>query len=211
MENINITQDDTIYENKSSALVKLNITQISPGELLSIRYYNDLSYNSIDTLLALGVGNETGQGPSYYSIISESTNLIVQDILYNQWPDTSEVYKGEVYFVVIEEGQTIETNPDVLDVDIDLDVETIKRFYYATIGEDEHGMKYISKIVPVEFFTYFTSLKDKKFYLVEPINGLLVDITRGQLGYDTLDARLKKLEEAVTVTVKVNDTKLIFL
>ena len=85
-------QREVIYQNKSSALIALNLLKIQEGELLKIKY--ETPSGEIDSLVAVGV--KDGMGPSCYTLISDQSIPLITAIL-DYRPDVSDTISGSIY------------------------------------------------------------------------------------------------------------------
>ena len=195
---IRVIQEETIYENRTSALIRLNIISMEPGVSYSLRYKSGI--NKIDTLLALGTAN--GQGPSCYSLISDQSMPVISDIIF-EYPDVSEVLYGEVYLLV--EGATRNESYEEEGLIIQVDIQEEVTFSLIQINEDKSTTK-----IPLDYCMYFSCSADKKLYYLDPSKNFLVDVSMNLYGSrDVLD-KLKQLEESI-VQVKVRGNMLVIL
>lgn len=189
---IRVIQEETVYENRTSALIRLNIIEMEPGVSYSLKYR---SGNKIDSLFALGTAS--GQGPGCYSLVSDQSIPSVADIVF-EYPDISQVLYGEVYLLV--EGTTRNESYEEDGLIIQVDIEEEVTFSLLQINED----KSITKTV-INYRMYFSNTADKKIYYVDPDKNFLVDVSLNLYGSTELVNKIKELEESVVkVTVRGN-------
>ena len=92
MTKILIRRNIGIEDSRRLALVKLHTTKFVSGELVQALYRTGTG--KIDTLLALGIGNGTGE--DYYKLISAGGIDIIEDIV-TSLPDVSALTHQERY------------------------------------------------------------------------------------------------------------------
>ena len=198
---VRIIQDDQVYENRTSALIKLNITPIEPGVAYSFRYRTNMGDDKIDTLFALGVAS--GQGPSCYSLVSDQSIPVVADIV-KEYPDISQVLYGEVYLLVesISGGEEENEENDLI---INTLEEEVHEYYFLAINNDLSFTK-----TKINYCMYFHCNRNKKIYYLDPDLDYLVEVSVNIQGLQGITERLDAIESKI-MRVSVRGNTLVFL
>lgn len=197
---VRVIQDDQVYENRTSALIKLNITPIEPGVGYSFRYKTNYQ-DRVDTIFALGVAS--GQGPTCYSIVSDQSIPIVADIV-KGYPDISQVVYGEVYLLIETIGGGEEEYEDG-EIVVNTQEEEHYEYYFLSIGRDLGFTK-----TKIDYSMYLHNNKNRKMYYLDPYNEYLVDVSINIQGIQGIAERLDAIESSIT-KVSVMGNTLVFL
>lgn len=193
MENVRVIQEETVFRNRTSALIKLNITMMEPGTLYILRYTN--SGNKVDSLFALGTAS--GHGPNCYSLISDQSMPTIADIVF-EYPDVTEVLYGEVYLLVENATRNDDYEENGLTITVTSGVEP--SFSLVQINEDS-----TMAVTPLSYAMFFSCTADQKYYYVDPVKKSLIDVSYNLFQAGEVMNRIENLEEnALTVRVEGN-------
>lgn len=197
MEDVRVIQEETVFENRTSALIKLNITEMEPGTSYIFRYK---SGNKIDSLFALGTAR--GQGPGCYSLVSDQSIPVIADIVF-EYPDVSQVLYGEVYLLVEHATRNEDYEENGLFITVTHEEEI--SFALIQINEDLTMTR-----IPIDYPMYFSCTSDKKFYYADPVKGFIVDVSYNILQAGEVKKMVEQLEKDV-IKVRVEGNMLVIL
>ena len=194
---VRVIQEEAIYENRTSALIKLNITMMEPGVSYVLRYKIG---GKIDSLFALGTAH--GKGPGCYSLVSDQSMPCIADIVF-EYPDVSQVLYGEVYLLV--KGGTRNEDYEEDGLIIDIEVSESTQLVLVQINEDLSMTETV-----LDFPMYFSCTKDKKIYYADPGKNFIIDVSYNLYQATELKSRIETLENSI-VRVEVQGNTLVIL
>lgn len=194
---VRVIQEETVYENRTSALIKLNITVMEPGVSYVFRYKVG---GKIDSLFALGTAH--GKGPGCYSLVSDQSIPSIADIVF-EYPDVSEVLYGEVYLLIRGGSRNEDYEENGLIIDVEISEST--QFVLVQINED------LSKTETIlDYPMYFSCTKDKKMYFADPDRKFVIDVSYNLYQASAIKSRIEELEKSI-VKVEVRGNTLVIL
>lgn len=195
---VRVVQEEIVYSNRTSALIKLNITTIEPGVFYSLRYR--AGDNKVDSLFALGTA--PGKGPGCYSLVSDQSVPIISDIVF-EYPDVSEVLYGEVYLLIKGgmRNEDYEENGLIINVDVDDPIQ------FVLVQIDEN----LSKIETIlDYPMYFSCIKDKKMYFVDPTKKFIIDVSNNFYQASAIKSKIEEIESSIFRVEVQGNTLVIF-
>ncbi len=195
---VRVIQEETIYENRTSALIRLNTILIEPGVSYSIRYK---SGSKVDTLFALGTAS--GQGPGCYSLVSDQSMPCIAKILF-EMPDVSELIYGQVYLLF--SGATWKDEYEEEGIIIDVEMEDDVEISLVKLLPDQQTVEKI----PLDYCMYFTNQEDKKLYYIDPHRKYLVDVSLNLRELLWIEDKLAEFEEKIVKVEVRGNTLVIF-